>query len=133
MPKKGREKETDATGTKLSKISETENEQRNTSPRKKICEKKKRNKKTDNKDVKHQKKTRKAPANTDEDDSSSNDGVFPCLGGPYPEFGLPYWSYDLDTEIKDILSGNTFKICSYFEGRVDMDGFPINKEVDAEK
>ena len=99
----------------------------------KYVKKKKQNKRTDNKDVKHQKKTRKAPANTDEDDSSSDDGVFPCLGGPCPEFGLPYWSYDLDTEIKDLLLGNTFKIRDCVEGRVDMDGFPIKKEADAEK
>ena len=82
--------------------------------------------------MKHQKKTRKAPANTDKGDSSSNDGVFHCLGGPFPESGPPYWSYDLDTEIKDLLLGNKFKIRNYVEGRVDMGSFPIKKEADAE-
>ena len=130
MPK-GKGKETDVTGNKPQDT--TANEQSSTPPRKEVCGKKKKQKKNGkgngNKDASHQKKTRKA----DEDDGSSNDGVICCLGGPCPEFGLPYWSFDLDTEIKDLLSGNTFEIRDYVEGRVDMDGFSIKKEAVAEK
>ena len=77
--------------------------------------------------MKHHKKTKKA-AGTYEDDDSSDDGVFCSIGGPCPEFCLPYWSYDLDNEIKDLISGNTFKICDVLEGRVDLDGFPITNK-----
>ena len=69
-------------------------------------------------------KTRKV----DEDDGIIDYGVFPSIGGPCAEFGIPYWSYDLDTEIKDLLSGNTFKIRDVVEGRVDSDGFPITNK-----
>ena len=72
-------------------------------------------------------------ANTDEDYNSSNDGVFCSIGGPWLEVGLPYWSYDLDTEIKDQISRNTFKIRDVVEGRVDSDGFPITDKVIAKK
>ena len=82
-------------------------------------------------------KLKKANKNKDspeiKDDNSGNNQVYLKRGGPCPEFGLPYWSYDLDKEIKDLLSGNTFKIQDYVEGRVDMDGFPIKKGADAEK
>ena len=125
MPK-GKGKETDATGNKPRET--TANKQSSTPPRKMVCGKKKKQKKNEegygNKVASHHKKTRKV----DEDDGSSDDGVFPSIGGPCPEFGLPYWSYDLDTEIKDLLSGNTFKIRDVVEGRVDSDGFPITNK-----
>ena len=127
--------ETKETSSTSSKSRETKNNGEPLSSRKKECRKqKKRNNNEKNSKLKKLKKENEDKDSPEsKDDDSGDDKVFPSIGGPCPEFGLPYWSYDLDTEIKDLLSGNTFKIRDVVEGRVDTDGFPIKKAADAKK
>ena len=127
--------ETKETSSTSSKLRETKNKSEPLSSRKKECRKqKKKNNNEENSKLKKLKKENKDKDSPEsKDDNSSHNQVFPSIGITCPKFGLQYWSYDFDTEIKDLLSGNTFKICDVVEGRVDTDGFPIKKGADAEK
>ena len=87
-----------------------------------------RNKKGTNDNKKEKKETdnrnKEEIESTDICDEGSDD-VFCSIGDPCPEFGMPYWEYNLDSVIVDNFSGNIFEICDVVEERVDCNGNPI--------
>ena len=54
--------------------------------------------------------------------------MFEPICGPAPQLGLPYWSYNLDTIIKDYLEGTEYTVRDLVEGYVDDNEHPTGKQ-----